>query len=235
MWPSWGGFTGLWSAIHLKEADPAADVIVAEQIAGYGASGRNGGFAMTRSAVRGLLTVSNGPEQDVRIRQDLAAERLGLDDFVPLTGRECQDLVDSERLRMGHFERDALLLDPAALAWGLRLAAQRRGVRIFEQTPAAHLASTDGRPEGLTPDGTRTPGSSAGWKRPSAARNSRTSPSTMAGAVRSADASTASPRWVSWTPPGGWLTHSVTRATASASPIWPASWSANCCSTGPAT
>lgn len=41
----------------------------------------------------------------------------------------------SEQLRMGHFEQEALLLDPAALAWGLRLAAQRRGVRIFGQTP----------------------------------------------------------------------------------------------------
>ncbi len=111
------GFTGLWTAIHLKEADPAIDVIVVERdIAGYGASGRNGGFAMTmvgrnvhdlvrkvgvtrakathlamRQTLRdiesfcaaegidaditrpGVLTVSNGPEQDVRIRQDLAA------------------------------------------------------------------------------------------------------------------------------------------------------------------
>ncbi len=194
-----GGFTGLWSAIHLKEADPAVDVIVAErEIAGYGASGRNGGFAMTmvgrslhdllrkvgpsrarathlamREALRGiekfcaaeaidaslsrpgLLTVSNGPEQDVRIRQDLAAaRRLDLDDFVPLTGPECQDLMRSERLRMGHFERDALLLDPAALTWGLRMAAQRRGVRIFEHTPVADLAERGGGIDVRTPGGT---------------------------------------------------------------------------------
>ena len=194
------GFTGLWTAIHLKEADPAIDVVVVERdIAGYGASGRNGGFAMTmvgrnvhdlvrkvgvtrakathlamRQTLRdiesfcaaegigadithpGVLTVSNGPEQDVRIRHDLAAAgRLGLDDFRPLSGPECQDLVRSERIRMGHFEDDSLLVDPAALAWGLRRAAERRGVRIFEQTPVDDVTEERGRgPRARTPFGT---------------------------------------------------------------------------------
>jgi glycine/D-amino acid oxidase-like deaminating enzyme len=194
------GFTGLWSAIQLKEADPAIDVIVVERdIAGYGASGRNGGFAMTmigrnvhdlvrkvgvtrakathlamRQALRdiesfcaaegidadlthpGVLTVSNGPEQDVRIRQDMAAAQgLGLDDFRPLTGQECQNLVRSDRLRMGHFERDSLLVDPAALTWGLRRAAERRGVRIAERTPVPDVPRVlGGRAELRTPFGT---------------------------------------------------------------------------------
>ena len=193
------GFTGLWTAIHLKEADPAIDVAVVERdVAGYGASGRNGGFAMTmvgrnlhdlvrktgvtrarathlamRQTLRdiegfcaaegidaditrpGVLTVSNGPEQDVRIGQDLAAaERLGLDSFEPLTGAQCQELLRSERLRMGHFERDSLLVDPAALTRGLRRAAERRGVRIFERTPVAGLTVTRGGPAARTPYGT---------------------------------------------------------------------------------
>lgn len=43
-----GGFTGLWTAYHLLKADPGMTVIVIEASAvGYGASGRNGGFAMT--------------------------------------------------------------------------------------------------------------------------------------------------------------------------------------------
>ncbi len=43
-----GGFTGLWSAIHLKDADPAPEIVLLErEVIGYGASGRNGGFAMT--------------------------------------------------------------------------------------------------------------------------------------------------------------------------------------------
>ncbi len=197
------GFTGLWSAIHLKEADPALDVIVLEQqVTAFGASGRNGGFAMTlvgrnlhalirkvgatrakathlamRQTLRdievfcaaesidadithpGVLTISNGPEQDVRIRQDLeAARRLDLGDFHALSGRECKDLVGSQRARMGHFERDSLLVDPAALARGLRFAAERRGVRIVEQTPVADVAEVRGpacrRVEARTPFGT---------------------------------------------------------------------------------
>lgn len=43
-----GGYTGLWTANFLKEADPSLDVVVIEkEICGYGGSGRNGGFAMT--------------------------------------------------------------------------------------------------------------------------------------------------------------------------------------------
>ena len=194
------GFTGLWSAIALKDADPAMSVAVLEEkVAGYGASGRNGGFAMTmvgrnihdlvrkvgssraratHLAMRqtlaeiqafcakegidaditspGLLTVSNGPEQDVRIRQDLeAAARLGLDDFHELSGEQCRELLRSDRLRMGHWEDDALLVDPAALVRGLRDAALRRGVRIYETTPVDSLEEVGGRRvEARTPFGT---------------------------------------------------------------------------------
>lgn len=43
-----GGFTGLWTAIMLKEADPSLDVVILEkEVCGFGGSGRNGGFAMT--------------------------------------------------------------------------------------------------------------------------------------------------------------------------------------------
>jgi glycine/D-amino acid oxidase-like deaminating enzyme len=43
-----GGFTGLSTAIALKRADPALSVAVLEAMTvGYGASGRNGSFAMT--------------------------------------------------------------------------------------------------------------------------------------------------------------------------------------------
>jgi glycine/D-amino acid oxidase-like deaminating enzyme len=40
-----GGYTGMWTALHLTELDPGIDVAIVEQdIAGGGASGRNGGF-----------------------------------------------------------------------------------------------------------------------------------------------------------------------------------------------
>ncbi|HLQ20499.1 MAG TPA: FAD-dependent oxidoreductase, partial [Tabrizicola sp.] len=39
------GYTGLWTAYYLKQANPALDVLVIEKdFAGFGASGRNGGW-----------------------------------------------------------------------------------------------------------------------------------------------------------------------------------------------
>src|SRR5690606_2669828 len=39
------GFTGLWTAYYLAAADPGLRIVVLEaQVAGYGASGRNGGW-----------------------------------------------------------------------------------------------------------------------------------------------------------------------------------------------
>src|ERR1700754_4676718 len=41
-----GGFTGLWAALHAKADDPGRDVVLLEaETAGFGASGRAGGFA----------------------------------------------------------------------------------------------------------------------------------------------------------------------------------------------
>jgi glycine/D-amino acid oxidase-like deaminating enzyme len=193
------GFTGLWSAICLKDADPAIDVTVLEQkVVGYGASGRNGGFAMTlvgrnihqlRKMVgpeqaratylamhdaideieqfsrdegfdasiwhSGNLTVSNGPEQDIRIRQDIeAAQDLGLP-FEPLDRNQVRSYASSETFRIGHFEKQALILDPAALVRGLAAAARRRGVRIYEFTPVDEVKTINGlRVEARTPFGT---------------------------------------------------------------------------------
>src|ERR1700755_2302073 len=40
------GFTGLWTAYYLKRADPSLRIIMLEaRFAGFGASGRNGGWA----------------------------------------------------------------------------------------------------------------------------------------------------------------------------------------------
>ena len=42
-----GGYVGLWTAILIKEQDPACDVVLLEQdVCGGGASGRNGGFVL---------------------------------------------------------------------------------------------------------------------------------------------------------------------------------------------
>ena len=49
-----GGFTGLWTAILAKEADPQREVILLEaETIGFGGSGRNGGF-ISGSLTHGL-------------------------------------------------------------------------------------------------------------------------------------------------------------------------------------
>ena len=73
-----GGFGGLWTAYYLLKEDPGMTVAVIEASAvGYGASGRNGGFAMTlihRSLADLAETV--GPEQ-ARALHAAAEESVG--------------------------------------------------------------------------------------------------------------------------------------------------------------
>lgn len=43
-----GGFTGLWTALRLKELEPSLDLVLVEaDVCGGGASGRNGGFVLS--------------------------------------------------------------------------------------------------------------------------------------------------------------------------------------------
>jgi glycine/D-amino acid oxidase-like deaminating enzyme len=80
-----GGFCGLWTAYHLLKADPGMTVVVLEASAvGYGASGRNGGFAMTLIH-RGLapLVAAVGADQ-------AKALHLGAVESIRTIGRVCE-------------------------------------------------------------------------------------------------------------------------------------------------
>src|SRR5947209_19717421 len=47
-----GGFTGLWTALYLLRAEPSLRVAVVErEIAGFGASGRNGAWCTAETSV----------------------------------------------------------------------------------------------------------------------------------------------------------------------------------------
>lgn len=62
------GYTGLWTAYYLKKAQPDLDIAIIEQrFAGYGASGRNGGW-LTNS-------ITGGREQYVKSHGRAEAER----------------------------------------------------------------------------------------------------------------------------------------------------------------
>jgi glycine/D-amino acid oxidase-like deaminating enzyme len=184
-----GGYTGLWTAIFLKQADAALRIAVLERdYVGFGASGRNGGFAMPlvhrsltdlartvgdddaralhqasvaavhslRAFVEtegidcdlmpnGMLVVSNGPEQDARIEDELAtAARLGVGGMTRLDRAAVQAEIHSETLRCGLAEDACLLVNPAKLVRGLRAMAVRLGVEIFEGTPVAAVEQGNG-------------------------------------------------------------------------------------------
>jgi len=63
-----GGYVGLWTALRIKELDPACDVVIVEaDICGGGASGRNGGFALSWWPKLGTLVGLCGDEEGLRL------------------------------------------------------------------------------------------------------------------------------------------------------------------------
>jgi glycine/D-amino acid oxidase-like deaminating enzyme len=91
-----GGFTGLWAALHAKADDPGREVVLLEaETIGFGASGRNGGFAigsLTHGLENGIARFGGEIELLERLgRENLAGyvadiERLGIDCDLELTG-----------------------------------------------------------------------------------------------------------------------------------------------------
>jgi glycine/D-amino acid oxidase-like deaminating enzyme len=86
-----GGFTGLWAAIALLDADPGLRVTVleAEQV-GWGASGRNGGFcaaSLTHGLANGLL---HFPDEIDDLEREGVQNLAELVAFVRAEGIECE-------------------------------------------------------------------------------------------------------------------------------------------------
>ncbi len=114
-----GGFTGLWTDIELKERDPRLEVCLLEQeVVGYGASGRNGGFCEP-SLTHGY---ANGARHFPEEIDEL--ERLGRDNFDGLL-----DFVERHRISCD-LERPGVL-EVATTPW------QVEGLRgeLLEQSP----------------------------------------------------------------------------------------------------
>jgi glycine/D-amino acid oxidase-like deaminating enzyme len=100
-----GGFTGLWAAVHAKTDDPARDVVLLEgETCGFGASGRNGGFAVA-SLTHGL---ENG---NARFPDELRElERLGMESFEGLVADIARLGIECDLERTGDL---SVVLDPA--------------------------------------------------------------------------------------------------------------------------
>jgi glycine/D-amino acid oxidase-like deaminating enzyme len=174
-----GGFTGLWAALMAKEQRPKRDVMVLEaQTAGWGASGRNGGFvdaSLTHGLLNGAARFAQeldqlealGRENLEGMKADLARHRIDAawqETGMLSVATHVHELTELEKeaalLRRYGWEaevldRDAVraavnsptylgavmqhtgvaLVDPGALALGLRRAALALGVKLYEGTP----------------------------------------------------------------------------------------------------
>jgi len=181
------GLTGLWTALFLKDLDPAADVAVVEQgLAAYGASGRNAGMlSETVDHGHGLAIEHFGEAEARRLaglgEQNVAeltaflaarnidcdyeptgrlmvaltpahldeahrtveiARRLGLDSFRFLDQTAVQAEVHSPLYTGGVWVSGGGILDPVKLVDGLRVEAERHGVRVFERSRVIAVESS---------------------------------------------------------------------------------------------
>ncbi|MFF2274461.1 NAD(P)/FAD-dependent oxidoreductase [Agromyces sp. NPDC058126] len=104
-----GGYTGLWAAYYLKRDQPDLRVAVLERrFAGYGASGRNGGW-LTNSVTggRGQYVKSHGREAAIAQQRALNAT---VDEVIAVAAAEG---IDADIHKGGEFE---VALNPAQLA-----------------------------------------------------------------------------------------------------------------------
>lgn len=181
------GFSGLWTAYYLSALKPGMSVAIVEsEIAGFGASGRNGGWCL--GMIAGVETLLTPPERRaagvalvravydaidevgrvartegidchfhkggsiqvattqwqlgaLRRRQSTFAEwGFGPGDYRWLTPEECATHVRVSGGLGALFTPHCAALHPARLARGLADAVERRGVRIFERSPAITIA-----------------------------------------------------------------------------------------------
>ena len=162
-----GGLTGLWTAHYLREADPTLDIRVVEaEFAGFGASGRNGGWLS--SELPGSATAYADVAGEEGVERLRAAVRATVDEVIGVAAREgiAADIVRSgvlhvarsraqaerlggelsaaqvaDRIKVsgavsGHYDPDCARVHPARLVSGVARMVRERGVRIHEGTRA---------------------------------------------------------------------------------------------------
>jgi glycine/D-amino acid oxidase-like deaminating enzyme len=88
----------------------------------------------------GSFAVATQDHQVAPLRQEYDETRAHGMTTTWLTGAELRARVDSPTFLAGMHDPDAAILEPARLAWGLRDACLRSGVRIAEQTPVTSLS-----------------------------------------------------------------------------------------------
>jgi glycine/D-amino acid oxidase-like deaminating enzyme len=180
------GYTGLWTAYYLARSDPKLRIAILEkEIAGFGASGRNGGwcsalFAAGKDKIAarhgrhaaaalqremfntvdevgkvaaeegmdihydkgGTLSFATAAAHVERLREEVQDERrwgFGEEDYRWLDPEEAAGRIVVNGSRGAAFTPHCAALQPARLVRGLARTVERRGVELFEGTPAVEL------------------------------------------------------------------------------------------------
>jgi glycine/D-amino acid oxidase-like deaminating enzyme len=127
-----GGYTGLWTAYHLQDSDeqPSIAVLEGEEI-GFGASGRNGGFAMTLLDMSlAHLHRNHGTERAAAAHRAVAASVEEIGEAVARHGIDCEwvhgglMVVATNRPQLDRVEADLAAAEAMGLEGFTRLDAQ---------------------------------------------------------------------------------------------------------------
>lgn len=121
------GFTGLWTAYHLARADPGVRVVVLErEVAGFGASGRNGGWCSA------LFPAS--PAQTARQAGGDRSGAVGLLRALQQSVRQVGDVVAEEGID-AHYRRGGTLNLARSPVQARRVAAEVAEARAWGLGP----------------------------------------------------------------------------------------------------
>jgi glycine/D-amino acid oxidase-like deaminating enzyme len=138
------GFTGLWTAYELAGRDPSLRILVVEaEVAGFGASGRNGGWCspyLPMSA--GALERAHGHDAAGRM---IAAMRATVDEVGAVAAREGMDCGYAKGgiLTLATLPTHAARL-AADLEEGRRFGATEADLRLLDRRQARELVGADG-------------------------------------------------------------------------------------------
>ncbi len=133
-----GGYTGLWTAIRLRDADPSIDVVVIEaDVCGCGASGRNGGMVLSWWSKFSTLRKLYGVDDALAMARHSARA-------VDAIGDECARLgFDADYRRDGYLW--AATSPEQAGSWAPVVEElARRGEHPFREASAEELAARTG-------------------------------------------------------------------------------------------
>lgn len=128
-----GGYTGLWTAIMLKQQNPELDVVIVEaDICGAGASGRNGGCALSWSAKYFTLERLFGQAEAVRLVT--ASE-----DSIRAIGDFCQQYAVDADYRLDGTLYTATNEAQKGATDAVVAALERHGINSFSRCPLPEL------------------------------------------------------------------------------------------------